>query len=149
MKNGIYAVTKEREDKHVDINFLYSTNSRLFTIKQGADKRVVEKVTKKLKELHLDTSKCVFTEIGSKVYLTGIKNIASRKEFIELLGYLSKASIMSNVELYVFTDGNLIYTTDRLISLIKSENKFGFDLGSANKSAIQAVFRSEVRRYCK
>ena len=147
MRNGIYAVAKEREDKHVDVNFLYSTNSRLFTVKQGADKTVVERVTKKLKELHADTSKYVFTEINGKVYLNGIKDVASRREFVSLLGTLAKASMMANVELYVFSNDELIYTTDKAISLVKDENKV-FDLGSANKAAMQAIFRSEVKKFC-
>ena len=146
MKNGIYAVAKEREDKHVDVNFLYSTNSRLFTVKQGFDKTVVERVTKKLKELHADTSKYVFTEINGKVYLNGIKDVTSRREFVGLLGTLAKASTTANVELYVFSNDELIYTTDKAISLVKDENKV-FDLGSLNKAAMQAIFRSEVKKF--
>ena len=147
MKNGIYAVAKEREDKHVDVDFLYSTNNRLFNVKQGADKSLVERVTTKLRSLHVDTSKCVFTEINGKVYLTAVKDVQSRREFIELLGNLARACMNTKTELYVFSNDEIIYTTDKAISLVRTKPQGMFDLGSANKAAMQAIFRSEVKKF--
>jgi hypothetical protein len=146
MKKGIYAIVKPKETGEVDINLLFCNNLYLYTVHQAQDKSMMGSVTKQVQKYKVDPDKYHFVSLNNGTYLDSISDISSREEFIKTLGVLASASKAANVNLYAYNSGEIVYTTDESISLHRDESKV-VDFGTLNKKAMEALIRSEVRRF--
>ena len=144
MKKGVYAIVKPHEDGSSDINLLFSNNSYLFSVKQAQDKSIMSAVTRQVQKFNVDSDKYHFIKLNNGTYLESICGITTREEFIKTLGILASAAKAANVDLYAYNSGEIVYTTDKTISLYKDETKV-VDFGTLNKKAMEALIRSEVK----
>ena len=140
MKKGVYAFLKENTDGSLNINIEYSNEKILADAGRLKDKTMSESLTRHSKKYAdlINKSRLVGEK---KPLLDGIVNIYSKDEFIRLVGMLAKSCKSSRLELYVFKDGKIIYTTDKNISLVEDESKI-IDFGSLNKAAMESIVRS-------
>ena len=140
MRKGVYAFLKENSNGTMNIDVEYADGNIINSIENFQDKTMSESLTRRSKKYSELCHKSRF--VGErKPLLDGICNITSREEFIRLVSMLAKSCKSSRLQLYVFQDGKIIYTTDKDISLVEDTNK-EVDFGILNKAATEALIRS-------
>ena len=145
MKKGIYAIVKPQENGHLDIDLLFSNNLYLYTTKQAQDRSMMRSLTSKVEKINADKSKFRFEDINGVTYLEGVDDIATREEFIRTLGVLAKATTQSKVNFYAYNSGEIVYTTDKDMSLTRDSSKV-VDFRVLNKKACEAILRTELAK---
>ena len=140
MRKGVYAFLKENTDGTMNIDVEYGNEKQLGNITKFNDKSMSESITRRMiKYPELKHKSRLLGE--RKPLLDGIVNIVSKEEFIRLVGMLAKSCKSSGIQLYVFQEGKIIYTTDKAISLVEDKTK-AVDFGSLNRAATEALVRS-------
>ena len=140
MRKGIYAIVKPKEDGHVDINVLYGNSNGLYTVNEDINRKVLGSVTRNIRRMNFDQSKYHYVTINKVTYLTRIDDIATREEFIHTISVLARSSIASNVDLYAYNSGQIVYSTDENL---KQKDPF---LGSLNKAAMENIIKTETNK---
>jgi len=140
MRKGIYAFLKENSNGTMNIDIEYGNDKILASISNLYDKTISEPLSRHLSDYKELENKSRLVGHKRKL-LDGIVNICSKDEFIRLVGMLAKTCKKSGLDLFVFQDNKMIYTTDKLVSIVKDDSK-ALDLKSLNRAAMESLVRS-------